>query len=70
MLNTFQYVQNADKIIEDVREFGDAENEIIPKMKLPDLIHMACAMKEFNNNIKPLITKYGIIPHLNDGGLS
>lgn len=69
----FQYIMDPDSANKDVFECVDtlrkmselmADKETIMKMDPPDLIHFLVSMKEFNDKIKPIVIKYGILPYL------
>lgn len=69
----FQYIMEPDSAGKDVLECVDtiikvaeltADKKTIMKMDPRDLIHFLVSMKEFNDEIKPIVIKYGILPHL------
>lgn len=75
----YNYCINPDKLKADVEEFtatfesvtnimGDEKK--IKMISLSDIGDFLCALKEFQDNIKPFAIKYGIIPYLINGDIT
>ena len=77
MLLEFQYSMKPEKIGEDVQEFVQSfelflelikDKEQISSMPPSELFDIILTLKDFSDNIKPFLIKYGIVPYLNSGG--
>lgn len=72
-LRKYEYMRNPKKGEEDIKEFIDtfrllsdliSNTETLKNIQSFDLIDLVCHLKEFNNNVKPLIIKYAILLNL------
>ena len=70
-----KYMTNPNYITKDIEEFTDTfksfidligNPDILYRMSVDETLNMLVSMKEFNDNIKPLIIKFGIIPYLKE----
>ena len=74
-IKRFQYLMNRDDVLKDIHEFVSTFNVItmiitnpdeLKKMNQIDLIDFVIYCKEFNDNIKPLAIKYGILANIGE----
>lgn len=72
----FEYVSHPDKISADIQEFIStltvicgllSDKNEIDKMLPSDLTGFLVSMKNFNDEIKPIAIKYGILPNILGG---
>lgn len=72
----FEYIKNTDKISQDVQEFVStltvvcgllSDQKSINKILPSDLTSFLVSMKNFNDEIKPIAIKYGILPNIIGG---
>lgn len=72
----FEYIKHTDKIDADVKEFVStltvvcgllSDQKEVDKMLPSDLTSFLVSMKNFNDEIKPIAIKYGILPNIIGG---
>lgn len=76
MLAGYQYIKDTGNIAKTVDEFIStfdlviklmSDKEVVERMNPMDICDFLVHMKNFNDNIKPIAIKYGILPNIIGG---
>lgn len=76
MLSGYEYINDVTKVNKTIEEFTStfdvvakllSDEEMVKKMNYRDICDFLVYMKEFNDNIKPIAIKYGILPNIIGG---
>lgn len=76
MIAGYEYIKDIRNVSKTVDEFTStfdlisklvSDQKVVEKMNPRDICDFLVYMKEFNDNIKPIAIKYGILPNIIKG---